>query len=255
MLGSLIGGLVRDQIKHAAARWNSSWRGSPRVAFVAATRLSEKDFWTGSALGKSLQRCRSDSRVDTHLFFENVLGLPAVYNKAIESTSNADIVVFLHDDVWLADEGLLSKLEAALAQFDVVGVAGNVRRVAFQPAWAFYEMRDDGFIWDHGHLSGSIHHGSPASHELSTFGPSSARCELLDGVFLACRRSELVRRNVRFDERFHFHFYDLDLCRSARQEGLKIGTWPIDLIHQSAGAFGSPGWVKAYEDYLGKWKQ
>lgn len=259
MLGSLIRGLIRDQIKLATARWNFRrifpWRRPPRVAFVAATRLTQDDFWTDSALGASLQRIKGDARVDIHLSFENASGLPEIYNRALKSCVNADIVVFLHDDVWLADERLFEKLEAALARFDVVGVAGNVRRVAAQPAWAFSCISNSEFVWDHDYLSGAIHHGNPGGHELSSFGPAPARCELLDGVFLACRRSELVRREVGFDERFAFHFYDLDFCRSARQAGLKLGTWPIDLIHQSQGAFGSPGWIQAYEVYLGKWKQ
>lgn len=259
ILGSLMSGWVRDQIKRTTAWWKlpgiSPWRRSPRVAFVAATRLSEHDFWTDSALGTSLQRFRCDARVDIHLFFENALGLPEVYNQAIDSTANADIVVFLHDDVWLADDSLFEKLEAALARFDVIGVAGNTRRVAGQPAWLFSCIRNSEFVWDHDNLSGAIHHGSPERYEISSFGPSPASCELLDGVFLACRRSELVRHKIGFDQRFAFHFYDLDFCRSARQAGMKLGTWPIELIHQSEGAFGSPGWAQAYSSYLNKWRE
>lgn len=259
MLGSLIGGLIRDQIKLATARWifprYLPWSREPRVAFVAATRYSEKKFWTDSALGISLQRFRSDSKVDIHLFYGNALGLPTVYNRALESSNGVDIIVFLHDDVWLADEDLYGKLKAALARFDVVGVTGNVRRIAYQPSWAFSGARDGKIIWDHDYLSGAIRHGSADHHENTSFGPSPARCELLDGVFLACRRNVLVRRQVRFDERFDFHFYDMDLCRIARHAGLKLGTWPIDLVHQSEGAFGSEGFMKAYASYLDKWGQ
>lgn len=259
MLVSLVGGKVRDRIKLASARWifrrYLPWSNEPRMAFVAATRLSEQEFWTDSALGRSLQRFRSDPKVDIHLFFGNALGLPTVYNQALVSSNLVDIVVFLHDDVWLAEEDLYGKLKAALARFDVVGVAGNVRRIAYQPSWAFSGAREGKIIWDHEYLSGAIRHGSVDRHVNTSFGPSPARCELLDGVFLACRRRELIRRNVRFDDRFEFHFYDLDLCRSARLAGLKLGTWPIELIHQSVGAFGSEESMKAYASYLEKWGQ
>ena len=56
------------------------------------------------------------------------------------------------------------------------------------------------------------------------------------------------------DRKFDFHFYDLDFCRTARQVGLSIGTWPIEMTHQSRGAFGSPGWRDGLERYRGKWK-
>jgi GT2 family glycosyltransferase len=55
--------------------------------------------------------------------------------------------------------------------------------------------------------------------EVVHFGASPADCELLDGVFLAARRSTLVAQGVCFDPQFDFRFYDMDLCRSARKEG------------------------------------
>jgi GT2 family glycosyltransferase len=80
-----------------------------------------------------------------------------------------------------------------------------------------------------------------------------ADCELLDGVFLAARKSALTAKGVLFDPRFDFHFYDMDFCRSARQRGLRLGTWPIGLTHQSGGAFGTEKWNDKYQAYLKKW--
>jgi hypothetical protein len=60
---------------------------------------------------------------------------------------------------------------------------------------------------------------------------------------------------VCFDPRFKFHFYDLDFCRSCEQAGLRMGTWPIALMHGSAGSFATPAWQCAYELYLAKWKE
>jgi hypothetical protein len=58
---------------------------------------------------------------------------------------------------------------------------------------------------------------------------------------------------VRFDERFTFHFYDMDFCREVERKGLRMGTWPISVVHESGGAFGSQGWQDGYAKYLAKY--
>jgi GT2 family glycosyltransferase len=70
---------------------------------------------------------------------------------------------------------------------------------------------------------------------------------------LACRSKTLLDNGLHFDERFNFHLYDLDFCRQAEQKGLRMGTWPISVIHESGGSFGSPSWKDGYQEYLGKW--
>src|SRR6185312_2426774 len=102
------------------------------------------------------------------------------------------------------------------------------------------------------YLSGAVTHGEPFG-PVSSYGPVPAFCQSLDGVFLATRRSTLKRAQVRFDPRFDFHFYDLDFCRTARRQGLTLGTWPIVITHRSAGAFNSPGWKAMSELYFQKW--
>jgi GT2 family glycosyltransferase len=87
---------------------------------------------------------------------------------------------------------------------------------------------------------------------ISFFGPVPAACELLDGVFIAAKKEALREKQVAFDTRFDFHFYDLDFCRTARQSGLRLGTWPICLTHQSAGT-ATPEWLQAYQVYVEKW--
>ena len=52
---------------------------------------------------------------------------------------------------------------------------------------------------------------------------------------------------------FDFHFYDLDICRQFESKQLKMGTWPISVIHESGGAFGTPAWQDSYKKYLEKW--
>jgi GT2 family glycosyltransferase len=140
---------------------------------------------------------------------------------------------------------------AGLEAFDVLGVAGNRRRVPGQRAWHFVEA--PGKIEDRKTLSGWVAHGKQPLGRITTCGPVPAECELLDGVLLAAKLRTLLDRSVRFDPIFDFHFYDLDFCRSARRAGLRLGTWPICLTHQSGGSFESPAWLAADANYVRKW--
>lgn len=221
------------------------------IEIISATRLREDDFWSKSPLGLSLRRLAHDRRLVARLAFANQRGLPDVYNAALSAPDGHNLLVFVHDDVWLDDYFLADRVIEGLRRYDVIGVAGNRRRVPYQPAWAFV---DTAFTWDDTvNLSGSVANGTHPFGAVSFFGEVPADCELLDGVFLAARKSALTANGVLFDPRFDFHCYDLDFCRSARQRGLSLGTWPICLTHQSPGAFGSPAWAQKYGEYIQKW--
>lgn len=223
------------------------------IEIVSATRLSEQEFWQRTALGISLYRLRNDHRVTAKIQFENHRGLSEIYNERILATDGPDLLVFVHDDVWLDDCFLADRVRDGLCAYDVIGVAGNRRRVRCQPAWIFTDER---LIRDsRGHLSGTVGHGHSCCGTPVVFGPVPADCELLDGVFLATRRSTLKAGGVRFDPQFDFHFYDLDFCRSARKGGLRLGTWPIAITHQSNGGYGSDRWKEMFQIYLRKWRE
>ena len=141
-----------------------------------------------------------------------------------------------------------------LSHFGVVGVAGNKKRVPMQASWCFL---DEKFTWDAPeNLSGVIGHGSsfpPAI--LSDFGAPFQEVKLLDGVFLATYSETLIRENIRFDERFKFHFYDMDFCRQVEVQGISMGTIPLSLIHESVGNPSTDSWDHSYKQDLKKWKQ
>lgn len=224
-----------------------------KIHIVSATRADRVTFWEQGALGLSLRRLVQDTRLVPWIAYENKMGLPAVYNQVITAENDADAVVFIHDDVWLDDMFFGDRILEALDQFDVVGIAGNQRRQPGQPGWAFV---DTDFRWDdRRYLSGAVAHGQSAFGRPTHYGQTPAACELLDGVLLAARISRLNETDCRFDERFMFHFYDLDFCRSATRAGLSMGTWPISVTHQSGGAFGTQSWWQGYRDYVGKWAQ
>jgi GT2 family glycosyltransferase len=221
------------------------------IDVICATRSTAEEFWSKAALGLSLRRMSHDDRLRPRIYCENRRGLPQLYNERIQSPDAAPTLLFIHDDVWLDDHFLAEHLAAGLEAFDVLGVAGNRRRAPMQPSWAFPTTE---FKWDdRANLSGIVSHGQGPFGVLSVFGRVPAECELLDGVMLAARRDTLRERQVGFDERFDFHFYDLDFCRSARAAGLRLSTWPIAITHQSEGGFGSNGWLENYKKYVAKW--
>jgi GT2 family glycosyltransferase len=219
------------------------------IEIVSATRHSKTQFWAKTALGQSLKRLEFDQRIASRIAFENRRGLPEIYNERIQSPDSPEILVFIHDDVWLDDYWLSERLLEGLNRFDVLGVAGNRRRAPSQPGWFWIE---EGVRDDVAHLSGAVAHGPNAGGEVVAFGFSASECELLDGVMLAARKSRLRELAVGFDPRFDFHFYDLDFCRTARQQGLRLGTWPIAITHQSGGRI-DDRWRQALQLYRAKW--
>ncbi len=222
-----------------------------KLEIISATRKSAAEFSAKSALGLSLKRMADDSSLIARITVANRRGLPELYNDVMRQVDDRNIVVFMHDDVWIEDYYLGHRLVEALNVYDVVGIAGNRRRIPGQPSWAFVDTKG---TWDERQfLSGMISHGQVPFGNIDYYGPAPAACELLDGVFLAAKKSVLLEHGVAFDTRFGFHFYDIDFCRSARSKGLRLGTWPICMTHESTGAFGSADWLSAYRAYLEKW--
>ena len=227
------------------------------IRFVCATRKTSEEFFSSAPLGRSLALYRTFPtlhRIELRLFKENRKGLPAVYNTAIqEARDKPAVLVFVHDDVYLSDFYWAQHLIDGLRHFEVVGLAGNRRRVSRQASWMYL---NDQFLRDAAHnLSGVLGHGKgfPDLIELSAYGEPGQEVKLLDGVLLAARSATLLRHNLHFDPRFGFHFYDLDFCRQAELRGIRMGTWPLSLIHASAGNLGVEEWRSAYRAYLEKY--
>jgi hypothetical protein len=187
------------------------------------------------------------------LFDSNTTGLPVLYNEALrDAVADPAILIFIHDDVHLCDFFWPIHIFNGLKAFDVIGLAGNRRRLPKQPAWLFV---DDRWNWDaRDNLSGVVAHGKGFPPEnVMSYGPPGQQVKLLDGLLLAARSETLRSKKIEFDERFDFHFYDLDFCRQAEAKKLRLGTWTLSAIHESGGAFGSPAWREGYAKYLSKW--
>jgi hypothetical protein len=225
---------------------------------VSATRHGEHSFNHETMLGRCLNIAYKNYPIKKSIYYHNSQGLPKCYNKAVTEPFEAEeILIFIHDDIFICDFFWLDKVFGGLTTFDVVGLAGNKRRIARQPSWAFKELRvDAGFVWDDpSNLSGIVGHGESFPCDLSIFGNVFQQCVLLDGLFIAAKRKMFLDNKILFDETFDFHFYDMDLCRQLEEKKLRAGTIPLSVIHKSGGNFGSVGWNEGYKKYLDKWKE
>lgn len=228
------------------------------LLIVAATRLNEQDFLRDSFLARSLALHGQTAALRVKVKFDNAEGLSAIYNRAIAHVQAQDIVLFCHDDVALDDPWLAERLDEALHQFDIVGVAGAAQVLPEHTGWTMGHMTQGlggELISDSKALGGRVRHQVDGKLWQQIYGPSPRPVALLDGMFLALRGRTLLQSGLRFDERFDFHFYDLDFCRQARQKGLRLGVWPIVVTHGSTGGYGSPAWQAMLDKYREKWPQ
>ena len=230
------------------------------LTLVSATRSAQAEFVQSAWLARSLRRVATSASARLRLFADNSRPLPECYNQALDEAADDDVLVFVHDDVYFDDWMLGQRIHDALQRFDVVGVAGNTRRLPMQLAWYLMPGAADaqGRLllqeFDRAHLSGVVAHGEPAQSELTVFGPTPQAVAVLDGVLLAARAGRLRQAGVRFDPQFAFHFYDLDFCRSAQAAGLRLGTWPLAITHASrGGSVQSDAWQESARRYVAKW--
>ena len=233
------------------------------IEIVSATRKSKNDFWNESPLGLSMKRfIHRDSRLSMYIAYENQHGLPEIFNERINTQNNSEILLFIHDDVWINDHYFVDRVYEGLNAYDVIGILGNRRRVRDQPSWLFKSLVDGKLIEkdkklireDKEYLSGSAALGTDPFGRVYFFGTAPAECELLDGIFLATKKSTLKENEILFDPKFDFHFYDMDFCRSMRAKGLRLGTWPICITHKSTSDFNSHNWYGKFLMYREKWE-
>lgn len=243
-------------VRRLCARCTQRKRRNVAIKFriVCATRETGEQFSVRTALGRSLALYAPYGFVELKLFPSNSAGLPALYNAALrEAASDPAIMVFVHDDIHLCDYFWPKHVLDGLSSFDVVGLAGNKRRVPNQAGWPFI---DNNFTPDNvENVTGIVGHGTGfPPDKLCYYGPPGHEVKLLDGLFLAARSDVLLSKQVFFDERFDFHFYDMDFCRQVEAQGLRMGTCMVSVVHESEGNFRSPSWTAAYRKYLDKWQ-
>jgi hypothetical protein len=225
-----------------------------KITLVVATKETEQNFFKNTATGRSLSFNRP-SYLEVKLFSNNSRGLPSIYNQVInESKNNPSTLVFAHDDLHFLDYYWCDRLKEGLLKFNIIGIVGNKRRVPKQPSWALIDTKG---TWDSKkNFSGVIAHGNEfPPKKINVFGMPRQQVKLIDGLLIATESETLLKNNLLFDERFSFHFYDLDFSRQAEQKNITCGTWDLSLIHESGGSFFTEDWKNSYNLYLEKWNE
>ena len=223
-----------------------------KTRVVCATKHNREYFFQHTMTGRSLAACHGVSDCELRLFYNNSTGLSEVYNQAIEEAQdNPATLVFVHDDVMFLDYHWQDTVAQGLESADIVGVAGNRRRIPGQPGWII--VNTAGQLDSPENLSGAIGQGTEfPPPRLDVFGPCGVPCVLLDGVLLAARSDRLHETGLRFDPKFEWHFYDMDFCRTAETLNMTMTTIPLSLVHASLGNINQV-WHDTYQRYLTKW--
>jgi hypothetical protein len=232
------------------------------VLLVTATRTKTFEEFEQRPLAKSLKtlcdiRYPDDTLFDFIVVKDNQSGLPEVYNRYLTERYKDKILLFVHDDLEIHDLNLVEKLNES--PWDITGLAGS-SQFQFQDKnlWHICASRES--------YSGSVTHPLATQNgnqlvvdqtkRLSTlFGPWPQRCLVLDGLFLAVHVDKALDVGWFFDERHKFHHYDIASCLSANEKKLKMGTYPIFVLHHGLGnSFLSPEWEESNEIFKKNWQ-
>ena len=203
-----------------------------RIAFYFCTRNEDHK---KTLAYKSLNDIRNNSQNDFHILHDanNTAGLSAKYNTILAKHQNDyDCIVFMHDDVYVDDFNVCNKLAKAHKQYDIVGLAGGINPVLQRPA--LWHLMCGGFQGKN--LRGAVaHHALENSIYMTSFGPTPSRVVLLDGLFLSIKTDIIKKSGFKFNENYTFHHYDIASCLDANSLKLKLGVYPIWVIHNSPG--------------------
>ena len=205
-----------------------------------------------SPLMQSLKLLQDD--VSVVINANNKTGLPECYNRQLvpDNLIKHDIVLFVHDDVYIDDLKLKGKLYTAVENmgYDIVGLAGASKMEMKEPyLWHLMSDRQD---W-----SGAVTHPVTDKQIMVTaFGPWPKRCLVLDGLFIAVDLKRALEVGWKFDEEFTFHHYDIASCIDANNKRLKMGTYPINVTHNSPGLrdLNDKTFTKSKQTFIRKFK-
>lgn len=216
----------------------SATSSSPNGAQLKSLTQAERAFRAGGA-----------EPITPFPIWNNTKGLPEVYNEFLDNHGNEfDCVLFIHDDLEIRDVTIVEQLEnAQMEGCDVVGVVGAIGFSYGNPEvptgwWSTpYEKRGC-----------MIHPSRCPDMEIPTvYGPAPSNALVIDGAFIVLMNRGL---DLRFDTRFKFHGYDVDLCLQAFAKGMRTRVLPILCKHESPGlGFRSPDFMEAQKMMIAKW--
>lgn len=201
-----------------------------RYAIFSCTQGKKETTQLYKSMQKILDFCNES--FDIHFVENNREGLSKNYNSFLKKQKhNYDIVVFVHDDVYIDDCFIFRKLIKLHTKFDIVGLAGGVNLKIQEPA--LWHLMCGGFGPN---LRGAVSHFyNETAIGVTPFGPTPAPVDVVDGLFISVLTKKAEEYDWQFNENYTFHHYDIASCIDATRKGMSIGVGPIWVIHQSPG--------------------
>jgi hypothetical protein len=176
--------------------------------------ITKKPKVQDTILYNSLKKLNIDYHIETN---NTKKGLGKFYNECLDKYNNKDAVIFIHDDVDLINIDLEHQLQNAFKRFDVVGVAGCINpKIIEKNLWHWMGGTKENLRGIAGHP-----YDNSGDFFVTSFGPTPSRTAIIDGVFMALKMEKIRESNVRFDEQFLFHHYDIDFSLTCNENKLK----------------------------------
>ena len=198
------------------------------IKFVIATKDSKKDFLSKKPFGLFLEKT---SLINSSFIIENNKeGLPKLYNKFLTEDYKNNYVIFVHDDVLIDDLFAIEKIQMAFEKYDIIGLAGAKTCNLNSEMCAWHIMsKPDSYV-------GEVAHYSKDRRVWTTvFGPSDDRALVLDGLFIGVNVEKALEKQLKWDENFEFHHYDISFCLRANNLKIKAGVFPLRAVHYGLG--------------------
>jgi len=227
---------------------------NPKVVIVSCTRKLQQEAQS-LPLYRSWKDGLNTPNYKLDIVWENEDGMPTVYNRKLKEYKDTDVefVVCVHDDVYIDDLKLYEKLKQANGLgYNLVGLAGGLNPRLINPA-----------LWhimvDRNQQRGEVAHPAGNNNQTMTtsFGPTPSRVAIMDGLFIAVHMLSVSKTDWKFNENYTFHHYDISSCIDANRKGLKLGVYPIHVIHSSPGLLSihDKMWSASNEKFLEEYKQ
>ena len=147
------------------------------------------------------------------------LGVSAALNVGAQRIPRADILVFMHNDVFVEKKGWIEDIHRFLMERADAGVTGLYGAKTLR--------RDASF------RGRSIVHCKSGSPAARAFASGSTAAAVVDGLLMAVRR-EVFQAARSFNEDFPIHHYDKDFSMRAAALGLKNHVLCIPFRHLCA---------------------
>ena len=197
-----------------------------------------------SNIGVEYQLIAVDNRLEKK-------GICQVYNEAANK-AKYNILCFIHEDVLIHSSNWGQKLLNLLSDetIGLVGVSGTIYKSAFPATWPAC----DPSLY---RINTIQHFKNQPDPVKSVINPSNRNYEevvILDGVFLATKKS--IFNTCSFDEKLFkgFHCYDLDYSLNVGRDYKIIVTYDILLEHFSEGSL-NKNWLEDSIRLHKKWKE